>query len=101
MLHRVGDESMSTALATALRESCGYLRDAGYRETARLLVAAADEIEALRRRLQALEHPSHEHPSQKTHGSAHKPPSNCLVERGIGSDSGALPPSRRTIGANR
>ena len=96
MLHRVGDESMSTALATALRESCGYLRDAGYRETARLLVAAADEIEELRRRLQALERPD-----QKTHGSTHKSPSNCLVERGIGSDRGTLPPSRRTIGANR
>ena len=46
---------MSTALVTTLRESCGYLRDAGYRQTAQLMVAAADEIERLTRRVQALE----------------------------------------------
>ena len=96
MLHGVGDDSMATALVTALRESCGYLRDAGYRETARLLVAAADEIEALRERLQAFERPG-----PKAPGPAHGSQSNCLVERGIDGDSGALPPSRRAIGANR
>lgn len=46
---------MSTALVSALRESVGYLCDSGYRQTARLMVAAADEIERLHRRLQQLE----------------------------------------------
>ena len=46
---------MSTALITALRESCGYLRDDGYDQTAQLIALAADEIEQLNRRVQALE----------------------------------------------
>ena len=46
---------MSTALVTALRESCGYLRDDGYDQTAVLLTLAADEIERLNRRVQSLE----------------------------------------------
>jgi hypothetical protein len=37
----------ATFLTTQLRESVPYLRDAGFRETANLLTAAADEIEAL------------------------------------------------------
>jgi len=46
---------MQTVLTTALRESCGYLEDIGYHETARLMVLAADEIERLNARLSALE----------------------------------------------
>ena len=38
---------MSTPLVTALRESCGYLRDDGYHQTAQLMTVAADEIERL------------------------------------------------------
>ena len=46
---------MSTALVTALRESCGYLRDGGYDQTAELIAMAAAEIERLNRRVHALE----------------------------------------------
>jgi hypothetical protein len=46
---------MSTALVTALRESCGYLRDGGYEQTAELMEMAAAEIERLNRRVHALE----------------------------------------------
>jgi hypothetical protein len=46
---------MSTALITTLRESCSYLHDDGYHQTARLIAAAADEIERLNRRVYALE----------------------------------------------
>ena len=37
-----------TFLSSQLRESSPYLVDAGFRETAKLLLAAADEIEILR-----------------------------------------------------
>ena len=46
---------MSTALITALRESVGYLRDGGYKQTAQLADLAAEEIERLNLRVQALE----------------------------------------------
>ena len=46
---------MSTPLVTALRESCDYLRDVGYHQTAQLMTVAADEIERLNRRIEALE----------------------------------------------
>ena len=46
---------MSTPLVIALRESCDYLRDAGYHQTAQLMTVAAAEIEQLRRELQARE----------------------------------------------
>jgi hypothetical protein len=46
---------MGTALIATLRESCGYLDDDGYHQTARLVAAAADEIERLNRRVYALE----------------------------------------------
>ena len=38
---------MSTPLVIALRESCDYLRDGGYHQTAQLMTVAADEIERL------------------------------------------------------
>ena len=44
--------SKPTYLSAQLRESAPYLRDAGWRQTADLLLAAADEIEALRRDLE-------------------------------------------------
>lgn len=43
---------MSGALITQLRESCDYLRDGGYHETAQLMAMAADEIERLHRERQ-------------------------------------------------
>ncbi len=42
---------MSTMLVLSLRESCGYLKDARYHQTAQLLATAADEIERLNRQL--------------------------------------------------
>ena len=47
-------DSTGTPLVTALRESCGYLRDASYHQTAQLMTVAADEIERLNRELRAL-----------------------------------------------
>ena len=46
---------MSTPLVMALRESCGYLRDGGYHQTAQLMTVAADEIERLNSQIRALE----------------------------------------------
>ena len=46
---------MSNALVASLRESRGYLEDAGYHQTAQLMAHAADEIERLARRVEALE----------------------------------------------
>jgi hypothetical protein len=46
---------MNTFLADALRESCGYMRDEGWHQTARLMSLAADEIESLSRRIRELE----------------------------------------------
>ena len=43
----------ATYLSAQLRESAPYLRDAGWRQTADLLVAAAHEIESLRSQLDA------------------------------------------------
>ena len=45
------DDSMSTPLTMALRESCDYLRDADFHQTAQLMTVAADEIERLTREL--------------------------------------------------
>lgn len=42
-------------LSAQLRESAPYLKDAGWHDTAVLMTAAADEIEALRQRLAELE----------------------------------------------
>ena len=46
---------MSTPLVTTLRESCEYLRDGGYHQTAQLMTVAAMEIEALNARIAELE----------------------------------------------
>ena len=42
-------------LSAQLRESAPYLKDAGWHDTAALMTAAADEIEALRQRIAELE----------------------------------------------
>jgi hypothetical protein len=47
--------NMSTPLVTTLRESCEYLRDGGYHQTAQLMTVAADEIERLNNQIRALE----------------------------------------------
>ena len=44
-----------TYLTAQLRDSAPYLKDGGWKETAKLLLVAADEIEALRKRLHELE----------------------------------------------
>ncbi|HWP15971.1 MAG TPA: hypothetical protein VNM46_10120 [Xanthobacteraceae bacterium] len=46
---------MKAALATALRESGGYLEDEGWHQTAQLMTLAADEIDRLNARVQELE----------------------------------------------
>lgn len=42
-------------LSAQLRESAPYLRDAGWRQTAELLIAAANEIDTLRAQVAASE----------------------------------------------
>lgn len=46
---------MKAALATALRESCGYLDDEGWHQTAQLMILAADELDRLNARVRELE----------------------------------------------
>ena len=46
---------MKAALITALRDSCGYMRDEGWQQTAQLMLLAADEIERLNERILGLE----------------------------------------------
>jgi len=46
---------MKAALATTLRESCGYLEDEGWHQTAQLMTLAADEIDRLNARVHELE----------------------------------------------
>jgi hypothetical protein len=58
---------MSTALVLSLRESCGYLKDARYHQTAQLMATAADEIERLNRQLASTAEP--EQPATSARGS--------------------------------
>jgi len=46
---------MKTALVTALHESCGYLQDSGWHQTAQLMALAANEIDRLTERVDELE----------------------------------------------
>jgi hypothetical protein len=46
---------MKTALVTALQESCGYLQDSGWHQTAELMTLAANEIDHLTERVRELE----------------------------------------------
>ena len=46
---------MSTPLIMTLLESCGYLQDQGWHQTAQLMKVAAAEIESLNRRIADLE----------------------------------------------
>jgi hypothetical protein len=50
---RPHDMHKSAYLSAQLRESAPYLRDAGWHQTADLIIAAADEIDALRVQLGA------------------------------------------------
>ena len=51
LLTRVFHVKKQTYLSAQLRESAHYLKDAGFRQTATLMLAAADEIEMLQQRL--------------------------------------------------
>src|SRR3954453_23807922 len=62
-----GSAVMSTPLVAALRESCGYLRDDGYHQTALLMATAADEIERLVQRADAPE------PDHQAHANSRRP----------------------------
>jgi hypothetical protein len=46
---------MKTALVTTLQESCGYLQDGGWHQTAQLMRLAANEIDRLTERVHELE----------------------------------------------
>lgn len=46
---------MSTPLITSLLESCGYLEDEGWHQTAQLMRLAAQEIRTLNERIAELE----------------------------------------------
>ena len=46
---------MPTHLITTLLESCGYLEDQGWHQTAQLMTLAAKEIESLNERIAQLE----------------------------------------------
>jgi hypothetical protein len=46
---------MASGLAQALRENCGYLRDAGWDNMATLVELAADELDRLEDRVSELE----------------------------------------------
>lgn len=46
---------MTAPLIPTLRESCGYLQDAGWHQTAQLMTLAAKEIERLDERIRELE----------------------------------------------
>jgi hypothetical protein len=52
-MSRIGNYAKSGYLPAQLRESAPYLKDAGWQQTATLLLAAADEIEMLQQRLAA------------------------------------------------
>jgi hypothetical protein len=54
-LPAVSEDIMNASLIAALRESCGYLQDEGWHQTARLMVLAALEIESLSECIQELE----------------------------------------------
>jgi hypothetical protein len=51
---------VSKGLSQELRENCGYLRDGGWRNTAALMLAAANEIDRLGSRVKQLEEHSGE-----------------------------------------
>jgi hypothetical protein len=86
---------MSTALITALRESCGYLRDGGYHQTARLVAMAADEIEQLNQRALALQSGAQTPASGRRTIDRH---GEIATARAGQAD---LPPERRGVSANR
>ena len=84
---------MSTPLITALRESCEYLRDGGYHQTAQLMTVAADEIERLSNQIHALE------AARQSTADLRRPiPAGLHAQRALtlpASDDGAAPAVRR------
>lgn len=50
-MNSTGNCSKSCYLSAQLREAAPYLEDAGWQQTATLLLAAADEMETLQQRL--------------------------------------------------
>jgi hypothetical protein len=62
---------MSSPLVGALRESCGYLEDEGWHQTAQLMTLAADEIERLTKRVRELETASLRTPDASNQNVAH------------------------------
>jgi hypothetical protein len=87
--------NMSTPLVTALRESCGYLRDGGYHQTAQLMTVAADEIERLNNQIRALE------AARQSSADLRRPagaPAGLYAQRGLplpSSDDSVAPAIRR------
>jgi hypothetical protein len=87
--------NMSTPLVTALRESCEYLRDGGYHQTAQLMTVAADEIERLNNQIRALE------AARQSTADLRRPartPAGLHAQRGLpfpSSDNSAAPVVRR------
>src|SRR2546423_9852145 len=49
------EDAMKARLIAALRESCGYMHDEGWHQTAQLMLLAGDEIERLNERIRQLE----------------------------------------------
>jgi hypothetical protein len=66
--------SKSGYLTAQQRESAPYLRDAGWHQAAQLLVAAADEIEALRAQLRAAATSADQYPRARSISSKRRPP---------------------------
>lgn len=61
---------MTTALVTTIRESCGYLDDEGWQQTAQLMSLAAHEIERLSERVRELEARAHHRESPPADSTA-------------------------------
>lgn len=79
---------METVLVSAIRESCGYLQDEGWQQTAQLMTLAADEIERLTERVHELEtraNPGDYSKGMVVHGSAyHGTAGEILVKQATG-----------------
>lgn len=79
---------METVLVSAIRESCGYLQDEGWHQTAQLMTLAAHEIERLTERVRELEtraNPGDYSEGMVVHGSAcHGQAGEILVNQAAG-----------------
>jgi len=68
---RACEETVSTPLIMTLLESCGYLQDQGWQQTAQLMKVAAAEIELLNQRIADLE--KHLHAVDAAHEALRTP----------------------------